>query len=113
MACVDALLAEMTADQLIDLYRDTLAELPYQPYGWPLDEVRESFPGIAARLDTINAALIICEFRDQAVDAERTPLAAAAPLAACKAVLSSPLYGDEPSEEAIKMVEAAIAKATA
>jgi len=32
-------------------------------------------------------------------------------LEACKAVLSSPKYGNEPSDEAIEMVEDAIAKA--
>lgn len=39
---------------------------------------------------------------------------AAAPdlLAACEAVLSSPSHGDTPSEDAIQMVRAAIAKAT-
>lgn len=59
----------------------------------------------------------VCELVDFARDPETVDanarLIAAAPelLAACEAVLSSPTYGDTPSEEAVEMVRAAIAKA--
>ena len=44
--------------ELIDLYAATLAELPPQAGGWPLEEIRESFPTLAARLDEINFVLM-------------------------------------------------------
>jgi hypothetical protein len=49
--------------------------------------------------------------REQKANA-RLIAAAPALLAACRAVLSSPRHGDTPSDEAIEMVRAAIARAT-
>ena len=59
-AVVETPLDAMGPEALMDAYAAIVDALPTQEGGWPLDEVRESHPAAAAKLDAINAALADC-----------------------------------------------------
>lgn len=75
-------------------------------------------PWTATELDVRDAegrSLVLLNSRLSADERRQLgKLVAAAPclLAACRTILSSPTHGDTPSEEAVELVRAAIAKAT-
>ena len=70
------------------------------------------YPDGRKLLSGLNHAVIHCPDAPMTIDEDDARLIAAAPemLAACRAVQSSPHYGNEVSEEAMAMVDAAIAK---